>query len=133
MTIFHGVKKFFSVSLMALSILIFVPSCRKNGAQSSGAAKEIHPRTGVYYSLFVRSFADSDGDGVGDFNGIAKKLDYLEKLGISGIWLLPIYPSPSYHGYDVDDYYGVNPQYGTMEDFENLVSECKKHGIAVML
>ncbi len=133
MTIFHGTKKSFFVLLIVLSILILIPSCKKNGPQSSGAAKEIHPRTGVYYSLFVRSFADSDGDGIGDFNGISKKLDYLEKLGISGIWLLPIYPSPSYHGYDVDDYYGVNSQYGTMQDFENLVSECKKRGIAVML
>ena len=79
MTIFHGTKKCFSVLLMVLAILVLVPSCKKNGSQSSGAAKEIHPQTGVYYSLFVRSFADSDGDGVGDFNGISEKLDYLEK------------------------------------------------------
>jgi len=99
------------------------------------------PQEGVYYSIFVRSFADSDGDGIGDFNGITAKLDYLNDgddsttsdLGITGIWLLPIYPSQSYHGYDVDDYYNVNPDYGTMADFERLVQECKKRGISVIL
>ena len=99
------------------------------------------PYQGVYYSLFVRSFADSNGDGIGDFNGITAKLDYLNDgndattsdLGITGIWLLPIFPSPSYHGYDVDDYYDVNPDYGTMADFENLLSECKKRGISVII
>jgi len=91
------------------------------------------PNQGVYYSIFVRSFADSDGDGIGDFNGITQKLDYLKELGITGIWLLPIYPSPSYHGYDVDDYYNVNPDYGTMEDFENLVLQAKQHNINIIL
>ncbi|MCK9171047.1 MAG: alpha-amylase family glycosyl hydrolase [Treponema sp.] len=99
------------------------------------------PSEGVYYCIFVRSFADSNGDGIGDFNGITKKLDYLNDgndlttsdLGVTGIWLLPIYPSQSYHGYDVDDYYSTNPDYGTMEDFQNLVNECKKRGISVIL
>lgn len=99
------------------------------------------PREGVYYSLFVRSFADSNGDGYGDFNGITAKLDYLNDgndatttdLGITGIWLLPIYPSQTYHGYNVDDYYDVNPDYGTMADFENMVAECNKRGISVIL
>lgn len=99
------------------------------------------PSEGVYYSLFVRSFADSNGDGIGDFNGIIAKLDYLNDgddsttsdLGITGIWLLPIFPSPSYHGYDVDDYYAVNPDYGTMEDFERLLRECDKRGISVII
>ena len=99
------------------------------------------PSEGVYYSLFVRSFADSNGDGIGDFAGIIKKLDYLndgddattDDLGITGIWLLPIYPSQSYHGYDVDDYYNVNPDYGTMGGFEKLLAECKKRGISVIL
>lgn len=96
---------------------------------------------GVYYNIFVRAFADSDGDGIGDFNGITARLDYLNDgddstttdLGVTGIWLMPIYPSHSYHGYDVDDYYAVNPEYGTMADFENLVKECNKRGIRVIL
>ena len=89
-------------------------SCSKNSKElrvAKGAGQ------GVYYSLFVRSFADSDGDGIGDLKGICSKLDYIESLGITGIWLLPIMPSHSYHGYDVDDYYSINPQYGTMQDF----------------
>lgn len=105
------------------------------------SSRETNCTKGVFYSIFVRSFADSDGDGIGDFNGITEKLDYLNDgndstetdLGITGIWLLPIYPSHSYHGYDVDDYYAVNPDYGTMEDFERLVSECNKRGISVIL
>ena len=99
------------------------------------------PREGVYYCIFVRSFADSNGDGVGDFNGITARLDYLNDgndktttdLGITGIWLMPIFPSTTYHGYNVDDYYDVQPDYGTLADFENLVAECKKRGISVIL
>ena len=99
------------------------------------------PTEGVYYSLFVRSFADGNGDGDGDFKGLVKKLDYLNDgddtttsdLGITGIWLLPVFESPSYHGYDVDNYYEINPDYGTMADFELFLSECKKRGIDVII
>lgn len=97
--------------------------------------------TAVFYEIFVRSFKDSNGDGIGDFNGITEKLDYLndgnpettDDLGITGIWLMPIYPSPSYHGYDVTDYMAVNPQYGTLDDFRNLVTEAHKRGIHIIL
>ena len=105
-------------------------SCSKNSKElrvAKGAGQ------GVYYSLFVRSFADSDGDGIGDLKGICSKLDYIESLGITGIWLLPIMPSHSYHGYDVDDYYSINPQYGTMQDFELLLAECKKRSISLII
>ncbi|MDE5898695.1 MAG: alpha-amylase [Treponemataceae bacterium] len=103
--------------------------------------KASKPTEGVYYSLFVRSFADSNKDGIGDFNGLVKKLDYLndgddlttDDLGITGIWLLPIFESSSYHGYNVDDYYKINPEYGTMKDFENFLAECKKRGIDVII
>jgi glycosidase len=95
----------------------------------------------VFYEIFVRSFNDSDGDGIGDFNGITEKLDYLNDgdpatttdLGVTGIWLMPIFPSPSYHGYDVTDYYAVNPQYGTMDDFKRLLEEADKRGIRVII
>jgi glycosidase len=95
----------------------------------------------VFYEIFVRSFYDSNGDGIGDFNGITQKLDYLNDgdpnttsdLGVTAIWLMPIYPSPSYHGYDVTDYRTVNPDYGTMADFENLLKEAHKRGIHVIL
>ncbi len=95
----------------------------------------------VFYEIFVRSFYDSDGDGIGDFNGLTEKLDYLNDgdpntdsdLGITGIWLMPIHDSPSYHGYDVTDYRSINPDYGTMEDFENFLAEAHSRGIRVII
>src|SRR6266496_178176 len=87
----------------------------------------------VFYEIFVRSFRDSNGDGIGDFNGITEKLDYLKGLGVRGIWLMPINPSPSYHGYDVTDYQAVNPDYGTLDDFKHLLSEAHKRGIKVIM
>jgi alpha-amylase len=87
----------------------------------------------VFYEIFVRSFRDSNGDGIGDFNGITEKLDYLQELGIRGIWLMPIFPSPSYHGYDVTDYYAVNEDYGTMDDFKRLLDEAHKRGIRIII
>ena len=90
-------------------------------------------RTAIFYEIFVRSFYDTDGNGIGDFNGITQKLDYLQQLGINAIWLMPIHPSPSYHGYDVINYYAVNPQYGTMEDFKNLLREAHKRGIHIII
>lgn len=87
----------------------------------------------VFYEIFVRSFYDTDNDGIGDFNGITQKLDYLESLGITAIWLMPIHPSPSYHGYDVINYYAVNTQYGTMSDFKNLLDEAHKRDIRVII
>lgn len=88
---------------------------------------------GPFYQIFVPSFADGNGDGIGDLKGIASKLDYLEYLGIKGIWLSPIHPSPSYHKYDVVDYYGVDPAYGTTEDAEELFRACHAHGIRILL
>jgi alpha-amylase len=95
----------------------------------------------VFYEMTVRSFYDSNGDGIGDFNGLIEKLDYLNDgdpntttdLGVTGIWLLPIHPSPSTHGFDVTDYYAVNPQYGTMDDFRRLVDEAHRRGIRIII
>ncbi|MEP7186344.1 MAG: alpha-amylase family glycosyl hydrolase, partial [Rhodanobacter sp.] len=83
--------------------------------------------------IFVRSWYDTNDDGIGDLNGVTSKLDYLKSLGVSGIWLMPINPSPSYHGYDVTDYEAINPQFGSMADFERMVSEAHKRGIKVIL
>lgn len=87
---------------------------------------------GVSYEIFVRSFADSNGDGIGDINGITQKLDYLKDLGIEAIWLTPICPSPTYHKYDVTDYKAIDPEYGTMDDFKNFVTEAHARKIKVI-
>ncbi|WP_199100087.1 alpha-amylase family glycosyl hydrolase [Dyella sp. ASV21] len=92
-----------------------------------------HGDSGVYYEIFVRAWYDTNGDGIGDLNGVTAKLDYLKSLGISGIWLMPINRSPSYHGYDITDYYGINPQYGTEQDLQHLLDEAHKRGIAVTM
>ena len=87
----------------------------------------------TFYEIFVYSFCDSDGDGIGDLQGVISKLDYLQELGINGIWFMPIHPSTSYHKYNVSDYYAIDPQYGTMEDFEVLLAECEKRDIHVII
>ncbi|HPW63599.1 MAG TPA: alpha-amylase family glycosyl hydrolase [Cyclobacteriaceae bacterium] len=88
---------------------------------------------GVNYEVFVRSFADSNGDGIGDFNGLTSRLDYLKELGVGGIWLMPIMPSPTYHKYDVTNYQAVDPEYGTEEDFKKLVAEAHKRDIKILV
>lgn len=87
----------------------------------------------TWYEIFVYSFCDSDGDGVGDLQGVISKLDYLQELGVGGIWLMPIHPSPTYHKYDVTDYYAIDPQYGTMEDFDRLMEQCRERDVHVIL
>ena len=87
----------------------------------------------TFYEIFVYSFCDSDGDGIGDLQGVISKLDYLEELGINGIWFMPLHPSTSYHKYNVSDYYAIDPQYGTMADFEQLLAECEKRDIHVII
>lgn len=87
----------------------------------------------VWYEIFVYSFCDSNGDGIGDLKGVTSKLDYLQELGINGIWLMPIHPSSSYHKYNVRDYYEIDPEYGTMADFEELLAECKKRDIKLIM
>lgn len=87
----------------------------------------------MIYEILVYAFADSNGDGMGDFQGIISKLDYIEQLGAGALWLSPIHPADSYHGYDVTDYNAVNPKFGTKEDFRQLVDACHQRGIKVYL
>jgi len=91
-------------------------------------------RDGIIYQIYPRSFADSNNDGIGDLQGIISKLDYLEALGVDAIWLSPIYPSPDVDfGYDVADYKDIDPKFGTMKDFEQLVRQAKKRQIHIIL
>lgn len=95
----------------------------------------------VFYEIFVGSFADSDGDRKGDIPGILQKLDYLNdgnvlsetSLGVQGLWLSPIFASPSYHKYDVTDYYRIDPDFGTLEDLKALVDGCHSRNVKVIL
>ena len=87
----------------------------------------------VIYELHVKTFHDSDGDGIGDFRGLIEKLDYLQELGVTAIWLLPFYPSPMRDdGYDIADYYDVNPNYGTLDDFQAFLAAAHERGLRVI-
>ena len=86
------------------------------------------------YQVYPKSFRDSDGDGFGDIRGIIEKLDYLKELEIDYLWITPVFISPmNDNGYDVADYYKINPQFGTMEDMDELIRECDNRGIGLML
>ena len=88
----------------------------------------------VIYQIYPKSFNDSDGDGLGDIEGIIQRLDYLKKLGVDVIWLTPMYVSPQKdNGYDISDYYDIDPAYGTMEIFERLLSEAHRHGLKIIM
>ena len=87
----------------------------------------------VYYEIFVGSFYDTNEDGMGDLDGVTEKLDYLNDLGVGGIWMMPIHPSPTYHKYDVVDYYDIDPKYGTMEDFNELITKANEYNIEIII
>lgn len=115
-------------------IIFLMVSALLSGCTAKMVNQEKNYEGRVFYEIFVRSFNDSNGDGIGDLNGITQKLDYLSKdLGITGIWLMPINTSPSYHGYDITDYYSINKDYGTMDDFKKLIGEAHKRGIKVIM
>lgn len=98
------------------------------------AADKVWWRNTVFYEIYMPSFKDGNGDGIGDFPGIISKLDYLLDLGVRGIWLTPFYPSPKVdNGYDIADYYNVDPTYGTLEDFDTFIVEAHQRGIKVIV
>src|SRR5882757_4351505 len=91
-------------------------------------------KRGIIYQIYPRSFQDSNGDGIGDLAGIIARLDYLVQLGVDAIWISPIYPSPmADFGYDVADYCGIDPIFGTMEDFKRLLAEVHNCGLKMIL
>ncbi|HEY1807782.1 MAG TPA: alpha-glucosidase [Acidobacteriaceae bacterium] len=120
------------VVALSLSAMLPLPLA----AQDAGTAQE-NPnwwKNAVLYEIYPRSFQDSNGDGIGDLNGITSRLDYLQKLGVDAVWLSPIYPSPQVDfGYDISDYEAIDSQYGTMADFDRLVSEAHKRHIGIIM
>ena len=124
-------KRITRILCLLLSLLLLA-GCAPKQTATEKALDQIHA-LGVspddnyrtFYEIFVYSFCDSNGDGIGDLQGVISKLDYLQELGITGIWLMPVHPSQSYHKYDVADYYAIDPAYGTMEDMDALLSECE--------
>jgi alpha-glucosidase len=91
-------------------------------------------RDGVIYQIYPRSFADSNQDGIGDLRGIIDRLDYLAELGVDAIWLSPIFPSPDVDfGYDVADYRGIDPKFGSMQDFEELLTQAHQRNLHIIL
>jgi glycosidase len=135
------------VFLCFLYLFLVVSACTH---ESAGFSPRVTPapqwnnnwtRGSVFYEVFVRSFKDSNGDGIGDLKGLISKLDYLndgnpathQDLGVDALWLMPIFKSPSYHGYDTTDYRVINPAYGTNQDFALLLTEAHRRGIRVIL
>lgn len=106
-------------------------------AQQDASSFQQNPnwwKNAVIYEIYPRSFQDSNRDGIGDLNGITSRLDYLQALGIDAIWLTPIYPSPQVDfGYDISDYNAIDPQYGTLADFDRLVAKARQHNIGIIM
>ncbi len=117
--------------LSLLLSMILIVSCTK--VDKVEKIEKIEKNSEAYYQIFVGSYADSNQDGIGDLKGIISKLDYLDTLGVTGIWLTPIHPSESYHKYDVDHYMEVDSSFGTIEDLKELVNEGKKRNIKIIL
>src|SRR5215204_6962129 len=87
----------------------------------------------IIYELHIKAFMDSNGDGIGDFGGLLQKLDYLQELGVTAIWVLPFYPSPlKDDGYDIADYYNINLNYGTLQDFQAFLAAAHERGLRVI-
>ena len=109
------------------------PPIKTRGSRPALADDPLWYKDAVIYEIHVRAFADDDGDGIGDFRGLTKKLDYLQELGVTALWLLPFYPSPLRDdGYDIADYNQINPIFGTLKDFERFMSAAHKRGIRVV-
>jgi alpha-amylase len=121
-----------SYSYFILFLVCFISVCVSNVSGQQGANTSAWPRN-ISYEIYVQSFADSDGDGKGDIKGMMSKLDYLKDLGVGAVWLMPMSPSPSYHKYDVADYYGIDSAYGTIDDFKKFVEEAHKRNIKVVI
>ena len=113
-----------SISVISAVVLLF---CLLPGAKASDKGRH------NWYEVFVRSYQDSNADGIGDLNGLISRLDYISDMGYNGLWLMPIMPSPSYHKYDVTDYCAVDPEYGDLDDMRELVKQAHQRGISLII
>ena len=132
-------------SMLALALAIALTGCGKAPQQTTTSSTADTPaavqatatkawwQDAVFYQIWPRSFYDTNADGTGDFKGIEAKLPYLQDLGINAIWLTPIFEAPSYHGYDFTEFYQVEQDYGSMQDFEQLVQAAKAKNINIIL
>jgi len=101
---------------------------------SNSMINDLWYKNAIIYCLSVSTFMDANGDGIGDFRGLMSRLDYLQGIGVTAIWLMPFQPSPFRDdGYDVADYYGVDPRYGTLGDFVEFTHGCEQRGIRVII
>ena len=137
--------------LIFLTVLVLLLCSVFSGAAAEGEVPvtgvefregwDVDDNNRVFYEIFVGSFSDSDGDGTGDLRGIINRMDYLndgdpasgKSLGVEGIWLTPVFPSPTYHKYDVTDYYSIDPAFGTLDDMRELIALCHARGVKIIL
>lgn len=138
--IFHPMKKGKVMKKRILSAVVVLvlfagvlAGCISGNGTQDAKLNIIDDNYRNYYEIFVGSFYDSDGDGMGDLKGVEEKLDYISDLGCNGIWLMPIMPSPTYHKYDTTDYEAVDEAYGTADDFKELASACHEKGIRLII
>lgn len=116
---------------MIMCLLLCLSGCR--AGKDSRTSRDGDGNCCTAYEIFVGSFCDSNGDGTGDLNGIRSRLNYIADLGFDAVWLTPVHPSATYHKYDVDDYYAIDPAFGTAEDYEALLKDCHDRGIRVYM
>ena len=127
----HG--RFAATVLLLFILLVALRATRAQG-KTKDTQRPPWYQHAVFYEIYPRSFMDSNGDGIGDLNGIASKLDYLQDLGVDAIWIAPCFPSPQVDfGYDVSDYENIDRMYGTLADFDRLQKLGADHGIKIIL
>ena len=122
----QSIRKMISILTVLIELLFFT-------AQLAFGENSVQPPCNNWYEIFVRSYQDSNGDGIGDLRGLISRLDYIRDMGYNGIWLMPIHPSPSYHKYDVTDYFNIDSEYGTLAEMKHLTTEAHARGIKIIV
>ena len=136
-------RKVLSLLLAVCLIISLLAACGGKGGDpvANNKAEASTDKYRSYYQVWIGSFCDSNNDQIGDLPGVLSKLDYIndgdpnggDDLGADGIWLSPMMPSQSYHKYNVRDYFNIDPDFGTLEDFDKLIAECHKRGVKVII